>query len=116
MFSNLDTNMPRRTKTIDSQITARGNSGTTQATESDNPRTQQRRSLQIAKSSGQRIDKIFVRHRVFSKAAIVGITGKFWRIAQVLKACAAIEALAARFVQPGNSDASAPLVFARIPP
>src|SRR6185437_12996575 len=110
---NLNTDVPCSAKTVDSQIAPAFDAGKPQAAEPDDPSTQQRRGLQISKTFRQRINKVFVRYRVFGKSTIVRVSSKLRVVAQIFLSTSAEGTHAARLVQPRNSHPSTWLVFSR---
>ena len=83
--------MPSSAETINAQRAAAGDTGNAQAAETDNPGTQQRRGLKIAKAFGKGVDEVFMRDGVFGIAAIDGVAGKLRRVAKVFAAAAAVQ-------------------------
>ena len=108
---NLNTNVPGCSKTVNPEISAGLNPGHAQTAESDDSGAQQRRGLQIGKAFGQRIHKVLMRHRELGEAAVIRVAGEFGKLAEILPLAAAIEAVAASFVQPWNAYSGPDLVL-----
>src|SRR5256712_1671540 len=101
----LDDNMRGSAKAVQAQAVTRLDARKAKRPITDNARAKQRRGFSILERLRQEVSKVLRDHDCFCVAPVDVVPGELRGLAQVLKAPAAVSALTAGRVQPGDSDA-----------